>query len=123
MPTDMHTSFPNFVQDKVSSSKRDSTHNGTHCNTSCVGAVLADQQSLAGTEKGGKKAPDAAVPGAKERMQRMFTAASVRSRPAPKSAASTQSADALLDDILGDLGPGSAGCVISVLCPITLITS
>ena len=51
------------------------------------------------------------MPGAKERMQRMFSAASVRSRPAPRAPATTQSADALLNDILGDLGPGSSdGC-------------
>ena len=48
-------------------------------------------------------------------MQRMFTAASVRSRPVPRGDAAAPSSDALLDDILGDLGPGdSTGCVAVV---------
>lgn len=62
------------------------------------------------TAGGGRKkqAVDEPVPGAKERMQKMFQSAAVRAKAAaaPKAVAKTVNAvetDALLDDIIGDL--------------------
>lgn len=62
---------------------------------------------------GKKRQGEEPVPGAKERMQKMFQTAAVRKRmvaPQPKAVAKVDAAetDALLDDILGDLGTPSS---------------
>lgn len=62
---------------------------------------------------GKKRQGEEPVPGAKERMQKMFQTAAVRKRmvaPQPKAVTKVDAAetDALLDDILGDLGTPSS---------------
>lgn len=55
-----------------------------------------------------RKAAEAPVPGAKNRMQKMFATASVKSRPAKKKGpVDDKATEALLDDILGDLDADS----------------
>lgn len=67
-----------------------------------------DDDGKGGKEKGAKagskrKAADQPKPGAKARMQKMFQSAAVKSRPS-KAPVDDKSTDALLDDILGNLG-------------------
>ena len=54
-----------------------------------------------------RKAAEAAVPGAKARMQKMFQTATVKSRPT-KAPVDDKTTEALLDDILGGLDTTSS---------------
>ena len=61
-----------------------------------------------GGGKGGKRVPDAPVPGAKQRMQKLFASAALKPRLVVKPAATDETSDALLGDILGSIGAGDA---------------
>lgn len=54
-----------------------------------------------------RKAAAEPVPGARARMQKMFQSAQAKAKPA-RAPVDDASADALLDDILGNLGGGGA---------------
>lgn len=61
-----------------------------------------------GSKKGGalngkRKAVEAPNPGARARMQKMFQSAAIKAKPSKAPAVDDKSAEALLDDILGNL--------------------
>ena len=58
--------------------------------------------------KGGKRAAEAPVPGAKQRMQKLFATAALKPRHVAKPAATDETSDALLGDILGSFGAADA---------------
>ena len=58
--------------------------------------------------KGGKRAPEMPDPNAKQRMRKMFANVAAKPRHVAKAAATDETSDALLGDILGSIGAGDS---------------
>ena len=65
---------------------------------------VVDHQRSAGKSSGKKPVPEAQDPAAKQRMAKMFASAARRNTTVKNDAATSHTADALLDDILGEMG-------------------
>ena len=77
-------------------------------------ADLVQMATAEATGKGGKRASEAPVPGAKQRMQKLFATAAMKPRHVVKPAATDETSDALLGDILGSIGAGDAARLANV---------